>query len=70
MQSEKGQLLGLIILRTTSEELMSQRSDMTTFRKDELTRLLQQHIPQVVHILMTILDHSGNCWRVFFGLAN
>lgn len=59
MQTEKVQLLGLIILKNASEELMSPRADLSTFRKEELTRLLQQHIPQVLQILTNILQNSG-----------
>lgn len=59
LQSEKGQLLGLILLRITSEEFMSPQSNLTTYRKDELTRLLEQHIPQLLQILINILVNSG-----------
>ncbi|XP_017775704.1 PREDICTED: exportin-6-B isoform X2 [Nicrophorus vespilloides] len=56
LQSQNGQLLGLIMLRTASEELMCPRPDLSSFRKEELTRLVQQHIPQVFQILTSILD--------------
>ncbi|KAK9752797.1 Exportin 1-like protein [Popillia japonica] len=60
LKSDRLQLLGLILLRTTSEELMNPRPDLNSYRKEELTRLLQQYIPQVFQILISILDNLGN----------
>lgn len=56
LQGDGGrQLLGLILLRTASEELMSPRPDLSSYRKEELTRLFQQRIPQVFQILTSVL---------------
>ncbi|XP_031353857.1 exportin-6 isoform X1 [Photinus pyralis] len=59
LQSNDGQLLGLVMLHITSEEFMSSRPDLSSYRKDELTKLLQQNIPQIFQILCTILQNLG-----------
>ncbi|XP_018332327.1 exportin-6-B isoform X2 [Agrilus planipennis] len=59
LQSEQGQMLGLTMLRITSEELMNPRPDLNSYRKEELHRLLQQHIPQVFQMLCNILEELG-----------
>lgn len=56
MQSEQEQLLGLVLLRTTSEEIMSNRVEMSSSRKEELHCLLSQHVPQVFQLLTNILE--------------
>lgn len=47
------------MLRTTSEEFMNPRPDLSSYRKEELTKLLQQNIPQIFQILCTILENLG-----------
>lgn len=59
LQSNHCQLLGLIMLRTTSEEFMNPRPDLNSCRKEELTKLLQHHIPQIFQILSAILENLG-----------
>ncbi|KAK4874303.1 hypothetical protein RN001_013663 [Aquatica leii] len=59
LQSSDGQLLGLVMLHITSEEFMSTRPDLSSCRKEELTKLLQQNIPQIFQILCTILENVG-----------
>ncbi|KAF5293825.1 hypothetical protein FQA39_LY03310 [Lamprigera yunnana] len=59
LQSSEGQLLGLVMLHITSEEFMNSRPDLSSYRKEELTKLLQQNIPQIFQILCTILESVG-----------
>jgi hypothetical protein len=59
LKSEPNQLIGLILLRTTSEELMGLHSSFENGRKDEITRLLYQYIPMVFDLLNSILENLG-----------
>ncbi|KAJ8970467.1 hypothetical protein NQ317_009441, partial [Molorchus minor] len=57
LKSECSQLIGLILLRTTSEEFMGLHSTFEGGRKQEITRLLQQYIPVVFELLTNILEN-------------
>ncbi|XP_022916840.1 exportin-6 isoform X2 [Onthophagus taurus] len=59
LKSDKAQLLGLVLLRTSSEEMMNERCDVSSSRKDELKRLLQINIPEVFQLLISILHNLG-----------
>ncbi|XP_008196875.1 exportin-6 [Tribolium castaneum] len=59
LKSEPNQLIGLILLKTTSEELMGLQASFENGRKDEITRLLHQYIPVVFDSLNTILENLG-----------
>lgn len=48
--------LGLVMLLTTSEELICPREDLCVARKDELYRLLLQQVPVILGLLMGILE--------------
>ncbi|KAL0993693.1 hypothetical protein UPYG_G00111800 [Umbra pygmaea] len=48
--------LGLVLLKTTSEELASPREDLSVARKDELRKLLLEQIPTVLGLLTGILE--------------
>lgn len=43
--------LGLVMLQTTSEELISPREDLSVSRKEELHRLLLEQVPTVLNLL-------------------
>ena len=60
LRSSRHQLLGLVLLRISSEELLSSRYGLSSERKDELTRLFQIHIPRVFPVLVNLLDSLGN----------
>ena len=47
--------LGLTMLLITSEELATQREDLSMSRKDELKRLLLSQVPNTLNILCTLL---------------
>ncbi|KAJ3624839.1 hypothetical protein MTP99_018433 [Tenebrio molitor] len=55
LKSEPNQLIGLILLRTTSGELMGLYSSFENGRKDEITRLLYQYILMVFDLLNSFL---------------
>lgn len=57
LKLESNQLIGLILLRTTSEEFMRIDSIETKERKEELLRLLQPYIPVIFQILTRILEN-------------
>lgn len=60
LKSEPSQLMGLILLKTCSEEFMGiQASYTNSNRKDEVIRLFQQYIPIVFQILTNILENLG-----------
>ncbi|CAL1589077.1 unnamed protein product [Knipowitschia caucasica] len=48
--------LGLIMLKTTSEELACPREDLSVARKDELRKLLMEQVPTVLGLLTGILE--------------
>ncbi|KAG7459781.1 hypothetical protein MATL_G00214320 [Megalops atlanticus] len=48
--------LGLILLKTTSEELACPREDLSVARKDELRKLLLEQVPTVLSLLTGILE--------------
>ncbi|XP_037544857.1 exportin-6 [Nematolebias whitei] len=48
--------LGLIMLKTTSEELACPREDLSIARKDELRKLLLDQVPTVLGLLTGILE--------------
>ncbi|XP_056643159.1 exportin-6-like isoform X1 [Diorhabda sublineata] len=61
LKSEASQLMGLILLKTCSEEFMGIQATFTDgTRKDEVTRLLQQYIPIVFQMLTNILENLGS----------
>ena len=43
--------LGLVMLKTTSEELACPREDLSVARKDELRKLLLEQVPTVLGLL-------------------
>uniref|UniRef100_A0A3Q2R005 Exportin 6 n=1 Tax=Fundulus heteroclitus TaxID=8078 RepID=A0A3Q2R005_FUNHE len=48
--------LGLMMLKTTSEELACPREDLSVARKDELRKLLLEQVPTVLGLLTGILE--------------
>ncbi|KAI3359285.1 hypothetical protein L3Q82_002800 [Scortum barcoo] len=48
--------LGLVMLKTTSEELACPREDLSVARKEELRKLLQEQVPTVLGLLTGILE--------------
>uniref|UniRef100_A0A8C9YC60 Exportin 6 n=1 Tax=Sander lucioperca TaxID=283035 RepID=A0A8C9YC60_SANLU len=48
--------LGLMMLKTTSEELACPREDLSVARKDELRKLLLEQVPTVLGLLTDILE--------------
>uniref|UniRef100_A0A3Q3ACL7 Exportin 6 n=1 Tax=Kryptolebias marmoratus TaxID=37003 RepID=A0A3Q3ACL7_KRYMA len=48
--------LGLVMLKTTSEELACPREDLCVARKDELRKLLLEQVPTVLGLLTGILE--------------
>uniref|UniRef100_A0A8C5GAA3 Importin N-terminal domain-containing protein n=1 Tax=Gouania willdenowi TaxID=441366 RepID=A0A8C5GAA3_GOUWI len=48
--------LGLVMLKTTSEELACPREDLSVARKDELRKLLLEQVPAVLGLLTGILE--------------
>ncbi|XP_069036853.1 exportin-6 [Lepisosteus oculatus] len=48
--------LGLILLKTTSEELACPREDLSVARKEELRKLLLEQVPTVLSLLTGILE--------------
>uniref|UniRef100_A0A8D0CE85 Exportin 6 n=1 Tax=Scleropages formosus TaxID=113540 RepID=A0A8D0CE85_SCLFO len=48
--------LGLVLLKTTSEELACPREDLSVARKDELRKLLLEQVPTVLSLLTDILE--------------
>ncbi|XP_062340396.1 exportin-6 isoform X1 [Osmerus eperlanus] len=48
--------LGLVLLKTTSEELACPREDLSVARKDELRKLLLEQMPTVLGLLTGILE--------------
>ncbi|CAG9863214.1 unnamed protein product [Phyllotreta striolata] len=60
LRNEPNQLIGLTLLKTTSEEFMSiQATYKSNIRKEEIKRLLHQYIPVVFELLTNILDNLG-----------
>ena len=51
--------LGLVLLKTTSEELACPREDLSVARRDELRKLLLEQVPTVLGLL-TGEDCSGH----------
>ncbi|KAL3272659.1 hypothetical protein HHI36_014124 [Cryptolaemus montrouzieri] len=64
LRTESNLLVGLVLLRTASEEFMSANTNLDKDRKEELARLLHPYIPIVFQILTRILENlvifSGN----------
>ncbi|KAJ1530853.1 hypothetical protein ONE63_005696 [Megalurothrips usitatus] len=50
--------LGLVFVQTSSEELISSREDLSVSRREELRRLLLQHVPQLFAILTGVLEQA------------
>ncbi|KAG9349889.1 hypothetical protein JZ751_026242 [Albula glossodonta] len=48
--------LGLVLLKTTSEELACPREDLSMARKEELRKLLLEQVPTVLSLLTGILE--------------
>ncbi|XP_056435867.1 exportin-6 [Gadus chalcogrammus] len=48
--------LGLVLLKTTSEELACPREDLSVARRDELRKLLLEQVPTVLGLLTGILE--------------
>ncbi|CAH0564345.1 unnamed protein product [Brassicogethes aeneus] len=59
LKSEPNHLIGLVLLRTTSEEFMGVHNCFTSNRKEEITRLLQPYIPVIFDLLTNILENLG-----------
>ncbi|XP_005096518.1 exportin-6 [Aplysia californica] len=55
-QQSETALLGVVLLQTVSEELAAPRDDLSMSRKEELLRLLQHQVPNVLNILNNILE--------------
>nr|XP_018917287.1 PREDICTED: exportin-6-A isoform X2 [Bemisia tabaci] len=60
IQSRTTTKVGLLILKTASEELITLKEDISASRKEELQRLFQAHLPQVFTILTAVLESSNN----------
>ncbi|CAH1116071.1 unnamed protein product [Phaedon cochleariae] len=61
LKTDGNQLIGLVLLRMTSEEFMGiQAMFKDSDRKQEIVRLLHQHIPEVLEILENILENLGS----------
>ncbi|XP_074647944.1 exportin-6-like [Tubulanus polymorphus] len=58
IQQSETVLLGLIMLQTTSEEMISPREDLNISRKEELRRLLLQQVPAILTLVGGILDST------------
>uniref|UniRef100_A0A8C8I0A9 Importin N-terminal domain-containing protein n=1 Tax=Oncorhynchus tshawytscha TaxID=74940 RepID=A0A8C8I0A9_ONCTS len=56
IQSPTMASLGLVLLKTTSEELACPREDLSVARKDELRKLLLEQVPTVLGLLTGILE--------------
>lgn len=56
LHNEHAQLLGLILLRTTSEEILCPSSHVSSNYKEALMTFCTEHIPQIFQILTEILD--------------
>uniref|UniRef100_A0AAQ4RS16 Importin N-terminal domain-containing protein n=1 Tax=Gasterosteus aculeatus aculeatus TaxID=481459 RepID=A0AAQ4RS16_GASAC len=56
IQSPSLASLGLVMLKTTSEELACPREDLSVARKDELRKLLLEQVPTVLGLLTGILE--------------
>uniref|UniRef100_A0A3Q3K7P5 Importin N-terminal domain-containing protein n=1 Tax=Monopterus albus TaxID=43700 RepID=A0A3Q3K7P5_MONAL len=56
IQSPSLAQLGLVMLKTTSEELACPREDLSVARKDELRKLLLEQVPTVLGLLTGILE--------------
>lgn len=59
LKFESNQLIGLVLLKTTSEEFMGLHASFDNGRKDEITRLLHHYIPVIFELLNTILLSLG-----------
>lgn len=59
LKSEPSQLIGLVLLRTTSEEFMGVGVNFENGRKGGVLRLLEQYIPIVFELLTSILENLG-----------
>ncbi|EEC15411.1 Exportin-6, putative, partial [Ixodes scapularis] len=55
-QTSETCLLGLVLLKTASEELACPRDDLSVSRKAELRRLLLEQVPAALAVLAGILD--------------
>lgn len=55
-QTSETCLLGLVLLKTASEELACPRDDLSVSRKTELRRLLLEQVPAALAVLAGILD--------------
>lgn len=60
LKTEPNQLIGLILLRTTSEEFMGIQANFENGRKNEILQLLEAYIPLVFELLINILEDLGN----------
>uniref|UniRef100_A0A674B526 Exportin 6 n=1 Tax=Salmo trutta TaxID=8032 RepID=A0A674B526_SALTR len=56
IQSPTMSSLGLVLLKTSSEELACPREDLSMARKDELRKLLLEQVPTVLGLLTGILE--------------
>ncbi|GAB6030367.1 Exportin-6, partial [Chamberlinius hualienensis] len=55
-QQPETMALGLVMLQTTSEEMISPRENLSISRKEELHRLLLDQVPSVLNLLTGILE--------------
>lgn len=71
IQSPAMASLGLVLLKTTSEELACPREDLSVARKDELRKLLLEQVPTVLRLLTgerpyhkyhSLLNHRNIMW--------
>ncbi|KAG5885493.1 Exportin-6 [Gonioctena quinquepunctata] len=61
LRTEGSQLIGLVLLKTTSEEFMGLHATYeSSARKEEIIRLLQQYIPVVFEMITNILENLGS----------
>ncbi|XP_023020105.2 exportin ellipsoid body open [Leptinotarsa decemlineata] len=61
LRTEGNQLIGLVLLKTTSEEFMGLHASYeNNSRKEEIIRLLQQYIPVVFQVVTNILENLGS----------
>ncbi|XP_044160267.1 LOW QUALITY PROTEIN: exportin-6 [Bufo gargarizans] len=56
IQSPRTTSLGLIMLKTASEELACPREDLSVARKEELRKLLLEQVPNVLGLLTGVLE--------------
>ena len=56
-QNPQTVLVGLVLLQTASEELACPREDLSVARKEELHKLLLQHVPKILGTVNSEPEH-------------